>query len=376
MVKINIKPIQDRQAYKDDIHSITELFSSQVDSKCQLWEYIQGRWDPTEHETTTSLIEDIGPLDNVMDFTESQQDMYNSLGHIKHKIVLVHGPFGTGKTGTIIKIIAKYLSNPKKKQQVMYITGSNVGVDNAAMRCRKECEKYGLDKIIIHVHSLKGECAKLIKAKKGPSRFAADIPENIIQEFCALAYTTKVAKQHDERQRRGDPRCVLEDMSLTKAMHNYLEKHADTDRSLKSLRISLKLIEKRGSERYDMDQVRIAINKLMELTLADADAIFCTINAASKVNLYKNFQPGLITCDEACRATEISILSLFAFYDPDAWIYVGDHKQMHPIVLSADREKEHYKVWFQNTFHKQLLLSFMHRMLTIGHPVSFLAEQH
>ena len=114
----------------------------------------------------------------------------------------------------------------------------------------------------------------------------------------------------------------------------------------------------------------------MELTLADADAIFCTINATSKVNLYKNFQPGLITCDEACRTTEISILSLFAFYDPDAWIYVGDHKQMHPIVLSADCKKEHYKVRFQNTFHKQLLLSFMHRMLTIGHPVSFLAEQH
>ena len=114
----------------------------------------------------------------------------------------------------------------------------------------------------------------------------------------------------------------------------------------------------------------------MELTLADADAIFCTINAASKVNLYKNFQPGLITCDEACHTTEISILSLIAFYDPDAWIYVSNHKQMHPIVLSTDRKKEHYKVWFQNTFHKQLLLSFMHRMLTIRHPVSFLAKQH
>ena len=143
----------------------------------------------------------MGPLDNVTDFTESQQDMYNSLGHIKHKIVLVHGPFGTGKTGTIIKIIAKYLSNPKKKQQVMYITGSNVGVDDAATRCHKECEKYGLDKIIICAHSLKGEHAKLIKAKKGPSQFAADIPENIIQEFCTLAYTTKVAKQHNECQR-------------------------------------------------------------------------------------------------------------------------------------------------------------------------------
>jgi len=114
----------------------------------------------------------------------------------------------------------------------------------------------------------------------------------------------------------------------------------------------------------------------MKLTLADADTIFCTTNAASKVNLFSNFQPGLIAYDEACWVTEISILSLFTFYNPDAWVFVGDHKQMRPVVLSADHEKEHYKVRFQNTFHRQLLLSFMQRMLTIGHPVSFLAEQH
>jgi hypothetical protein len=375
-VKIKIKPVQNRQAYKDDIRSITELFSSQEEDKSRLREYIQGRWDPTESEQTTSLLKDMGPLDSIADFTQSQKDMYNSLGHIKRKIALVHGPFGTGKTGAVIKIIAKYLSNPGKKQQVLYVTGSNVGVDDAAMKCRRECEKHGLETIIIRAHSLKGERAKLIKVKKGPSRFAADVPENIIQEFLALVYTTKIANQHDERRRRGDPRRVLEDMSLTQAMHNYIEKHAETDKSLQSLRSSLKLIEERGPERYDMEDVRIAINRLMKLTLADADAIFCTINTASKVNLYKNFLPRLITCDEACRVTEISILSLFAFYNPDAWIYVGDHKQMRPIVLSADREKEHYKVRFQNTFHRQLLLSFMHRMLTIGHPVSFLAEQH
>src|SRR5438045_6989499 len=89
-----------------------------------------------------------------------------------------------------------------------------------------------------------------------------------------------------------------------------------------------------------MQDVRNAINKLMKLTLADADTIFCTTNAASKVNLFSNFQPGLIACNEACWVTEISILSLFAFYNPDAWVFVGDHKQMRPVVLSADHKKE------------------------------------
>jgi len=61
--------------------------------------------------------------------------MYNSLRHIKHKIALVHRPFGTRKTRAIIMVLVKYLSNPQRKQQVLYVTGSNVGVDDAMLRC-------------------------------------------------------------------------------------------------------------------------------------------------------------------------------------------------------------------------------------------------
>jgi hypothetical protein len=43
----------------------------------------------------------------------------------------------------------------------------------------------------------------------------------------------------------------------------------------------------------------------------------------------------------ACRATEISTASLYTFYEPLAIILAGDHKQLRPVVLSADREKEH-----------------------------------
>jgi len=41
-------------------------------------------------------------------------------------------------------------------------------------------------------------------------------------------------------------------MSLAQAMLNYIKKHADTDKSLQSLRLSLMLIEERGPEQYDM----------------------------------------------------------------------------------------------------------------------------
>ena len=69
-MKIKIKPIQDRQAYKDDIQSITELFHSQDEGKCSLQEYIQGWWNPTELEQTSSLLKDMGPLDNIALYKE------------------------------------------------------------------------------------------------------------------------------------------------------------------------------------------------------------------------------------------------------------------------------------------------------------------
>jgi hypothetical protein len=108
-----------------------------------------------------------------------------------------------------------------------------------------------------------------------------------------------------------------------------------------------------------MPGVKAGVTRLMKFTLAAADVIFCTINVASKVNLYENFQPRMIVCDEACRATEISTMSLFAFYEPSVWIFVGDHKQLHPVILSADREgkvyRRHWK-WYKGRRNSRCLL--------------------
>ena len=110
-IRVTIEPAQDRQAYKDDVRSIANLFSLQDDGKRHLCDYILGRWDPTEAKEITSILDVMGGVDNLINFTRSQSSIYQSLGSIERKIALVHGPYGTGKTGAIIKIIAKYLSN-------------------------------------------------------------------------------------------------------------------------------------------------------------------------------------------------------------------------------------------------------------------------
>ena len=141
-------------------------------------------------------------------------------------------------------------------------------------------------------------------------------------------------------------------------MINYLRDNGDNDLGLRELRTNLELIRHRGTEGFNMLEVKAGVTRLMKLTLAAADVIFCTINIASKVNLYENFWPGMIVCDEVCRATEISTISLLAFYEPSIWIFIGDNKQLRPVVLSADREgKANGSSYddepkFRNLFHK------------------------
>jgi hypothetical protein len=146
----------------------------------------------------------MGGVDNLTTFTPSQLSMYQSLGNIVRRIALVHGPFRTGKTGAVIKIIAKYLSNQRLRHQVLYVTGSNTGVNDAARRCVSECQQCGLDKTIIYTHSLKGERAKLVKTGQGQTRYKANLSELILQEFVSLTYVNKVVTQHHERYKRKD----------------------------------------------------------------------------------------------------------------------------------------------------------------------------
>ena len=165
-------------------------------------------------------------------------------------------------------------------------------------------------------------------------------------------------------------------MSLTQTIYNYIKKHVGIEKSLQLLRATLMLIQERSLDCYNIKDVYIAINRLIKLILANANTIFYIINTILKVNLYKNFQPRIITCNKAYYATKILTISLFSFYNLDAQIYISNYKQIQPIVLFINYKKEYYKVQFQNTFYQQLLLLFIYRILTIKYLVSFLAKQY
>ena len=147
----------------------------------------------------------MGLLLTTDNFTLLQIDIYNSLATLKRQLLIVYRPFGIGKTKCILAIIAKmqsYLNKPK----VLYITNANKAVDNAALRYYNLCKAAGLSKIIIQAHNLKGEQAHLLRFNtRLQLRFDANIPDSLLHEFLAVAYTKKLSNKHNERCARGNP---------------------------------------------------------------------------------------------------------------------------------------------------------------------------
>jgi hypothetical protein len=138
--------------------------------------------------------------------------------------------------------------------------------------------------------------------------------------------------------------------------------------------LKIKIVGEGGLDGVNKAELNAQVKELLIKTLNDTDTVFTTINNASKVNLYQNLDVELIIVDESCRATELSTLIPFAFYDPVAYIFVGDSHQLMPTVLSADREK--FTPPFTNPFSRQALLPLQERLARVGHPVTFLAQQY
>lgn len=69
--------------------------------------------------------------------------------------------------------------------------------------------------------------------------------------------------------------------------------------------------------------------------LAQADIVFATPVAVAKKNFREIFRPHYIISDENPRDKETITLILIAHFSPKAYIFLGDHKQLAPLVFST-----------------------------------------
>ena len=296
------------------------------------------------------------------------------------EITLIHGPFGTGKTSLLLKVVAETISNPAKKKRVLYTVESNAAVDDITLRLANLCKLNGLgSKKIIRAHSLKGEKSEVYKYYDEllPYEDRYQISDALVAEFATVAYLAELTEKNRRIRARGDPRRVLAHMSLAQAMYDTLE--TETAPNLVNLRAGLQeygIDGFAGTLSEQRTEIKLALNELMARTIASADVIVCTLAAASKVNLATNFQPDIVILDEAARCTEFKTNILFGLYNPVVFILAADHKQIRPYVISADQAHEKNNNPYTNPFQNFTKLSAFERFILVGFKHSLLTIQH
>lgn len=75
--------------------------------------------------------------------------------------------------------------------------------------------------------------------------------------------------------------------------------------------------------------------------LAQADIVFATPVAVAEKNFRETFRPHYIIGDDSPRDKETTTLILLSHFSPRAYIFLGDHKQLAPLVFSAYQHREY-----------------------------------
>jgi hypothetical protein len=368
--KVKIRKPYDRNGYESQVRCADILWESSNDQKrriCQALLCHNPNRSPLKRVNLHAL-KGTSRLDLAEKFNPAQKKAYASLKDTP-EITLLHGPFGTGKTTFLMSTAIEIISNPKTRNQILYVVESNLAVDDVAVRLSAMAKESGLgNKRIIRAHQLNSEQSEVFRCFKTQDAVPQgdQVSDQFLSEFANRAYFANLAKYHRDTHPSGDRRRVLVEMSLTQAMNNTLRTSCNPE--IKALREKLEKCGKgrlpdKGSSSYT--QMKSDLSKLMATTIREADIIVCTVAAAGQTDLATNFRPAVVYIDEAARILELKSLVPLANYNPAAFVFAADHMQMRPTVLST-----------MNPFRSQLLTSLFERLLSAGHEHSMLTVQH
>ncbi|KAJ9209476.1 hypothetical protein DTO166G4_8919 [Paecilomyces variotii] len=112
---------------------------------------------------------------------------------------------------------------------------------------------------------------------------------------------------------------------------------------------------------------RDVTKQLRQEVLGRADVVVCTLSRAGEDAMQTEFYPDVIAVDEAAKASESDLWNVLA-YDSRVNLLVGDHRQLRPLVISQDDDK--------NGFSAQLGMSLSERLQDNGLPMITFDVQH
>jgi len=284
------------------------------------------------------------PIDKSLNFSQKLAVSF-ALG--TKDFFLIQGPFGTGKTRTLVEIILQLV---KRGEKVLACAESNVGVDNLVEKLMKK--------------------AKIVRLGH-PSRVAKNLIES------TLFYQVENSKNYQKVKRLREK---IEE--LVAFRDQFLKPTPQRKRGLedeKILRLAQAKRTKRGIKIEDIESMAEWIKiqnqitkiikeiskieeKIAKKILEEAEVVLCT-NSSAALEFLKDFEFDAAVIDEATQATIPSIL--IPICKARKFILAGDHKQLPPTVLS-EKAKQLSETLFEKLIQrypeKSVLLNVQYRM--------------
>lgn len=262
---------------------------------------------------------------------------------------LVHGPFGTGKTRTLVEIIYQEVRQGRK---VLATAESNTAIDNLLERVTDN-PKIRITRLG-HPQRVSKDNIQHTLAYKVEQHYLNDNIQsyyNIIDEYIEeRKYFTKPSP----RYRRG----LTDNQIKQYASRNKSSRGVNAD-TIKSMARWLDYNNKINDFYSKIEKLEFKIiNEIIE----DSDVIVST-NSGAALESIKHIKFDVAVIDEASQTTIPSVLIPIA--KAHRFILAGDHKQLPPTILSTKAyklEETLFESLIEKYPHKAQLLNVQYRM--------------
>lgn len=262
---------------------------------------------------------------------------------------LIHGPFGTGKTRTLVELISQ---ETRQNHKVLATAESNAAVDNILERLM-ENKKLNLTRLghpqRVSKHNISQTLAYKVENHKLNKKIS-----KIHKKIDNLIEKRKVYTKPTPQYRRG-----YGDYDI---LFNASKGKGGRGISAEKMKSMAKWIEYNQQIDELHDEIKRVENKMIRDIIETSDVILSTNSSAALESIARTkFDVAII--DEASQATIPSVLIPIA--KAHRFILAGDHKQLPPTIIS-DKAQGLEKTLFEELIRiypfKSQLLNVQYRM--------------
>ena len=262
---------------------------------------------------------------------------------------LIHGPFGTGKTRTLVELISQ---ETRQNHKVLATAESNAAIDNILERLM-ENKKLNLTRLG-HPQRVSKKNITYSLAYKVENHELNKKIKKIYKKIDNLIEKRKSFTKPTPQYRRG-----FGDYDI---LFNASKGKGGRGISPDKMKSMAQWIEYNQEIDEEHSKIKRIENKMIRNIIEESDVILATNSSAALESIAKTkFDVAII--DEASQATIPSILIPIA--KAHRFILAGDHKQLPPTIISnraSELENTLFEALIRKYPHKSQLLNVQYRM--------------